>query len=104
MKPYTKKVATATAVVIALSVLAAATLGVLAAVVVFLIGALNIAERHLDRCYFCGSWRLRVKEDWHPDDNAPRWMTVTGYRTCQKCGVQEIDHFLLRDPNPLHPS
>lgn len=78
--------------------------GIPAAIAVFLVGLLNVFEHYLGRCRYCGSWRVRSEESWHPSNEVPGWNEATESRTCKTCGTQEINHYLLRDANPLHPS
>ena len=102
MKRSTVKVLIASTALILFSAMIA-TFDISIAAIVCFLGGLTILVRHLDRCHFCGSWRVSVQEDWHPDSDLPGWNEATGCRMCKKCGIQEIDHYLLRDMNPFHP-
>lgn len=81
----------------------AAVIGVPATVIVFFAGFPWAAERYLDRCRYCGSWRVTIREEWVACAE-PGWVEATRYRICKRCGTHEIDHFPLRDMDPLHPS
>jgi hypothetical protein len=79
-------------------------IGIPAAIAVFLVGLLNIFEHYLDRCRYCGGWRVRSEESWFPSNEVPGRNEATESRTCKTCGIQEINHYLLRDINHIHPS
>lgn len=73
------------------------------AAAVCLVGYIGIIEHYLDRCCFCGSWRMKIEENWYPAE-LPGWNEVTRSRICKhkQCGREEVDHLFLPDPNPLH--
>lgn len=101
MKRSTRKVLVAIAVLIGLSAVIAR-FNVPAAVVVCFVGGLNILSRHLDRCHFCGSWRVTTDEVWYPDHDEPGLNEATERRICKKCRIQEINHYSLPAINPFH--
>jgi len=74
-----------------------------AASIVCSIGCLNVFERHLDRCRYCGSWRVKIWQDRYPDEMTPGWTVVTDFRACKnkRCRIQVINHCLLQEPNPF---
>lgn len=101
MKRYTLKLIVAIAAIVGLSAMIAI-FNVPAACAACIVGGLNVLSRHLDRCHFCGGWRVKVEENWYPNGKLPGWNEATEYRICKRCGIQEIDHYSLRDLTPFH--
>ena len=103
MKKLTVKVIAAGVAVTGLSAIIAVT-SVPVAIAACFIGWLVVWDCHRDRCRYCGSWRVKIWQERYPDELTPDWTAVTDFRACKNknCRVQEIDHRLLREPNPFH--